>query len=179
MTDEQLVFFCSPTLAGLKTGSLFSCSFHCTEEFRRRNRELKDKGLRVIPLRIRCGTALTYVYRPRNLARDFAAPACRALLDEAGYEGLNPEECVLLLKEKLAAGGEFPHEIGLFLGYPVEDVRGFMEQGSDRCKCTGCWKVYGDETTAKELFRKYDCCTACYLEQLARGTPLRKLAVAV
>ena len=190
MTNEQLVMFCAPTLAGLKTGSLFNCHYVCeegedrcralvVEEFRELNLDFTEKGLRIIPLRIRGGSVLTYLYRPSELARDFSDPACRKLLDEQGYEGLDPEACVLQLKEKLALGGEFPHEIGLFLGYPVEDVRGFIEQGSDCAKCTGCWKVYGDVTSAKELFRKYDCCTACYQRQLAGGTPLKRLAVAV
>lgn len=36
----------------------------------------------------------------------------------------------------------FPHEIGLFLSYPPEDVRGFIEHKGHESKCEGCWKVY-------------------------------------
>lgn len=192
MTHEQLVMFCSPTLAGLKTGSLFNCTYKLQDdgaplareavisEFRELNQDLNPKGLRVIPLLLRQKSVLTYMYRPTELEKDFRDPAVRALLDELGYEGLGTEQCITRLQERLNdREKEFPHEIGLFLGYPVEDVRGFIEQGSDRFKCNGCWKVYGDERAAKELFCKYDRCTACYLNQLAAGTDLCKLAVAV
>lgn len=193
MTHKQLVTQCAPTLAGLKTGSLFNCFCGSggagkaetvdrralLEEFRTLNRVLNRKGLRLIPLQFRETSVLAYLYRPTELERDFDAPACRTLLDKLGYEGLGPEESITQLRAKLEAGEDFPHEIGLFLGYPPEDVRGFIEEGADRCKCTGCWKVYGDVSSAKQQFARYDCCTACYLRQLAAGTPLDRLAVAV
>lgn len=183
MLCEKVVQYCSPTLAGLKTGSLFVCSYAGTAdriEFRSINRDLSKKGLRFIPLRIRDGRVLSYLYRPEDLKRDLEQPACRALLDDLGYEGLSPEQCLIALREKLQDAEEsFPHEIGLFLGYPPEDVRGFIEEEAGACKCTGCWKVYGDEQAARALFAKYDACTACYLRQLACGTTLAQLAVAV
>ena len=40
------------------------------------------------------------------------------------------------------AGGDFPHEIGLLLGYPPEDVSGFIENGGKNFLCSGYWKVY-------------------------------------
>ena len=57
--------------------------------------------------------------------------------------------------EKLRKDSEFPHEIGLFLGYPAEDVKGFIENKAASSKCSGCWKVYGDEQTAMNLFEEY------------------------
>ena len=36
------------------------------------------------------------------------------------------------------------------LGYPAEDVQGFIENETKECKCVGCWKVYGDEEKAKK-----------------------------
>ena len=52
--------------------------------------------------------------------------------------------------QRLGQAAEFPHEIGLFLGYPPEDVQGFLE--NRLCKCVGCWKVYGDEQAAQNGF---------------------------
>lgn len=51
---------------------------------------------------------------------------------------------------------EFPHEIGVFLGYPMEDVIGFIENNDKNCLCTGYWKVYSNPERAKNLFRYYD-----------------------
>ena len=57
MSEEQLVRNCAPTLAGLKTGNLFSCPYTCREELldslRQLNRRLGSKGIRAIPLRLR------------------------------------------------------------------------------------------------------------------------------
>ena len=41
--------------------------------------------------------------------------------------------------------GEFPHEVGLFLSYPPEDVKGFIDHRASGFKCAGLWKVYGNE----------------------------------
>ena len=57
---------------------------------------------------------------------------------------------------------EFPHEIGLFLGYPPDDVEGFIENREKAFKCPGYWKVYGDEEKAKAQFHVISICTACY-----------------
>ena len=37
---------------------------------------------------------------------------------------------------------QFPHEMGLLLGYPIEDVRGFIEHNGCGCLYSGYWKVY-------------------------------------
>ena len=74
--------------------------------------------------------------------------------------------------------GEFPHEVGLFLSYPPEDVKGFIENRAANAKCTGVWKVYGDERQARQTFAKYKKCTQVYCERWQSGSGLDKLAVA-
>ena len=72
--------------------------------------------------------------------------------------------------------GEFPHEVGLFLSYPPEDVKGFLEHRP--CKCVGCWKVYENEEAARKTFAKYKACTRVYCRQLASGIDIERLTVA-
>ncbi len=67
------------------------------------------------------------------------------LLKELGYKSDNADLCVVRLINRVRSSAEFPHEIGIFLGYPPEDVRGFIENSAKKCKCNGCWKVYGNE----------------------------------
>ena len=50
----------------------------------------------------------------------------------------------------------FPHELGLLLGYPAEDVRGFMGIGYKKCLYTGYWKVYEKAEEKIALFSEYD-----------------------
>ncbi|MBQ7128480.1 MAG: DUF3793 family protein, partial [Clostridia bacterium] len=74
---------------------------------------------------------------------------------------------------------QFPHEVGLFLGYPPEDVKGFIENNAKCSKCVGCWKVYGDEEKAKKCFENYKKCTRIYKELYLKGKTIERLTVAV
>ena len=183
MSEELLVRFCSPTLAGLKTGSMVTCPFATREELgcelRRLNRAFIPKGLRILPLRYRGGRALLYLYRPEMLRRDLADPAAAQMLACRGYVWRSPARSIAHLIERLRTQDEFPHEVGLFLGYPPVDVRGFIENRAANYKCCGIWKVYGDEQKAKELFAKYKKCTDIYCERYKAGCGIDELAVAV
>lgn len=181
MSDDYIVRNCAPTLAGLKTGNMFTCPFDSREALldsvRQMNRRLGPKGLRVVPLRFSERKALIYIYRPRKLSADLADSSAAEILESCGYSGTRCEQCVGHLVRKLRCQEDFPHEIGLFLGYPPEDVRGFIEQGPDCCKCSGCWKVYGNEAAARKKFDQYKKCTRVYLDQWANGKDIERLAV--
>lgn len=181
VSEEYIVRHAAPTLAGLKTGSVFSCPFESREdlkaELRRLNTRLCRKGLRVLPLRITHNRALLYLYRPQRLKSDLRHACAEDILLQSGYRPECCEECVARLGKKLRSSGEFPHEIGLFLGYPPEDVRGFMENNACNCKCVGCWKVYGDEAAAQKTFRLYKKCTRVYCDRWQKGSSLEKLTV--
>ena len=50
----------------------------------------------------------------------------------------------------------FPHELGVFLEYPLYDIQEFMRQGGKNSKICGYWKVYDREDYAKNIFSLYD-----------------------
>lgn len=181
MSEELVIRYCAPTLAGIKTGSLFSYAPETGEdlraEIRRLNRMLVRKGLRVLPLSKQRRRVMIYVYRPDRLRADFRGAQTGALLRQHGYCSGRPEQCVAALMAKLRDQEDFPHEIGLFLGYPPEDVRGFMEHRGCGCKCVGYWKVYGDVQRATELFARYQQCTDIYLHAWQNGKSIEELAV--
>ena len=178
MSDETVIRFCAPTLAALKTGSLFACPKETEQELqagvRELNRRLAGKGLCVLPMR-RGANGLVYVCRPGRLARDLSDPHAQALLCGCGYPCGETGACLRQLGERMRRQREFPHEIGLFLGYPPEDVEGFMKH--QRAKCVGCWKVYGDVERAQRLFERYARCTAVYLRRYAQGSSSERLTV--
>ena len=171
----------SPTLAGMKTGSLFTCPFAGEQAMqdcvRCWNHTLAAKGLRVLPLRWQGQRALIYLYRPARLAKDLQCPEARALLAPRGYCCDDPTRCVGRLMQRLREAEEFPHEIGLFLSYPPEDVRGFIQSPACGFKCVGCWKVYGDAAAARRTFGQYRRCTERFCARFAQGTTLDRLAV--
>ena len=181
MSEEILVKQGAPTLAGIKTGSLFPCPYESKQtlmkDVRKLNQILVPKGLCLLPLHLAEKRALLYLYRPRELERDLTDQMAAEVLRKAGYPPLNSERCVVRLIQRLAEEKEFPHEIGLFLSYPPEDVRGFIENKACRFKCAGLWKVYGDEERAKELFRQYKRCTDRCCALWRAGSGLAQLAV--
>ena len=180
MSEETVVRLCAPTLAGMKTASLFAQEYASRRqvqgEVRQLNRVLVPRGLRAMPLHYGRRRALIYLYRPGRLRQDLRKEQAEAILRSRGYDPEKPEQCIRRLRLRLGAEGEFPHEIGLFLGYPPEDVAGFIGHGT--CKCVGCWKVYGDEESAKKAFRQYKACTEVYCNRMRMGATLRELIVA-
>ena len=181
MSEEMVIRCCAPTMARLKTGNMFSCPFETygqmTDDLRRLNQRLGPKGLRILPLRWQNGKALLYLYRPRMLERDLRDPLAQKLLSECGYTCENASFCLIRLISRLRTEADFPHEVGLFLGYPPADVEGFMHR-KDSYKLCGLWKVYDDVESALRQFARCRHCTKVYLECLSRGFTLDRLAVA-
>ena len=180
MSEELFVRQCAPTLAGIKTGNMFRTAYADEQELvsqiREMNQRLREKGLCLIPLRFREGKALLYLYRPERLQLDLKNDLARRTLLDAGYENQSPERCVVNLIRRLQ-GDEFPHEIGLFLSYPPEDVQGFIDNHARNFKLSGLWKVYGDEAYARAAFAKYKKCTDIYCRSWRSGASLEELAV--
>ena len=90
---------------------------------------------------------------------------------------LRPRRRMQELVRRLNRGKDFPHEIGLFLGYPAEDVSGFIRHGARCAKCVGTWKVYGDEESARKKFALYQKCTRLYCEAYRKHNNLDRLLV--
>lgn len=179
MPEARLIRQCAPTLAGLKSGSLFLYPCPFSPSLRATllgwNRLLIPNGLRILPLRADHRGTLLYLYRPKFLSADLTAPTALCLLARCGYSVGDPNRCLVQLIRRLQKPDFFPHEIGLFLGYPPEDVQGFMEHRGRHFKCAGLWKVYGDADAAQETFRQYRLCTAFYCARWAAGSRLDQL----
>lgn len=203
MQELLLVTHCAPTLAGMKTGNLFNCRYSDRGQLERTveswNQMFGRKGLSVRILKAEDERALIYVYRQNRLEKDLADERVREFLQKQGYpfvtgksrrsenmpehagstDKISMDGMLEHLAERIKGNAEFPHEIGLFLGYPFEDVKGFIENRGQNCKCVGCWKVYTDECAAQRLFEKYQWCTEVYCRKFREGIPIQQLVVSV
>lgn len=181
--ERCIIEHCSPTLAGLKPASLFSCSMAAEESLLEEIRELNMKlGKRDIVISVmtkKDGRALIYVYRKSMLKKAIENEETLKFLKDYGYRNLTFEKAVARLKNRLAESDGFPHEIGVFLGYPLGDVKGFIENEGRNCKCVGCWKVYCDECEAVRTFEKFKKCTGIYRNLYEKGRSVLQLTVAV
>lgn len=182
MLDEYLVTHSAPTLASIKTANLFNYKILLNEDIEAQvkawNNRLNPKGVTIVILRKREERALLYVYRENMLQNDLARPGVTEFMSSYGYSGLNLAETIERLKIRVNQGQDFPHEIGLFLSYPLEDVIGFITNNGKCCKCCGCWKVYHDEAGAKQLFRRFRLCKDYYMTMFCQGRSVEQLTVA-
>ncbi len=183
--EKYLIEHCSPTLAGLKTANMFSLDIKSDDDFRvqinRLNLLMQPKGVKLAVLHIKDGRALVYVYRPEMLARDFRKNGTVDFMKQYGYfsnDNINTNKAIKLLCKQFSLSDSFPHEIGVFLGYPLEDVVGFIENGGKNCKCCGCWKVYCNECEAMKQFERFKKCSRIYKELWHSGRSIMKLTVA-
>ncbi len=135
--ETVMIEQCAPVLAGLKPAGLFRYETRDCADLARRvrswNEQLASKGLSVRVLKgcIRTHQFLIYVYREARLRAIFADEAVRAFLAREGYQLPQSREqtgiMLTQLSRRLCCSAEFPHEIGVFLGYPLTDVVGFIE----------------------------------------------------
>lgn len=180
--EQGLIRHCSPTLASLKTASLFTVSFSSAKELNYILREwnvlLSDKGIAMLKLHENNGRALIYVFRKSRLRSDLNCPEIRSFLRENGYSSSNIGKALRTLRSHFIRLEEFPHEIGLFLGYPVGDVIGFIRNKGQNCKCCGCWKVYCNECEAEKTFARFKKCEQVYMRLWENGHSVRQLTVA-
>ena len=182
MSEDLLVRNCSPTLAGIKPANLFSCKYpsqHALMQYIRRiNRTLVPKGIRVMVMRAEEGRALIYVFRYTALEKVLKNAQAVRILKHFGYRENRVEPCLCRLLSRCQEREDFPHEIGLFLGYPPEDVIGFIQNKARNQKCTGFWKVYGDPVAAQKTFDKYRRCTHANCTHFEQGKSIDRLTVA-
>ncbi len=111
------------------------------------------------------------------LAADLDDLRAQAILSRYNYNNLTVSQAIERLSERLSVYEEFPHEIGLFLGYPPEDVEGFICNKGQNCSLCRYWKVYGNKDEALRRFAKYDKCKAVYKKLWQEGGDILRLTV--
>ena len=186
--ETVMIEQCAPVLAGLKPAGLFRYETRDCADLAHRvrswNEQLNGKGLRVRVMKgcARTHRFLIYVYREAQLSAVLADRAVQEFLRQEGYQlPAEQEQTGALLNQlsrRLCCQAEFPHEIGVFLGYPLPDVVGFIENRGQNFTCCGCWKSYGEPAAARRRFDQLSKCTAVYLRLFHSGTPIARLTVA-
>ena len=181
LLEKYLIQHCAPTLANLKTASLFSLNIApdaLEEQLLIWNQQLQQKGLFLMLLTQLAGRSLVYVCRTSHLRKDLGQPQVAHFLSQYGYAGTDVDQALAHLRERLQEQSSFPHEIGVFLGYPLGDVMGFICNGGKNCKCEGPWKVYCNERQALHQFARLQKCREVYTKLWQQGRSIWQLTVA-
>lgn len=180
--EQTLAFHCAPSLSGLKPADLIN--WQLPEQG---GEELLDsyaallsgRGICLRVLRRRGRRCLLLVYRPELLDEWLARRQVSEILAREGYPVSEGRNAMLDALARRLAARDFPHEIGLFLGYPPADVEGFRRNKGRNCKLSGLWKVYDQVEETARRFQAFDLCRAALCAQLAEGKTLAQLLPAV
>ena len=122
------------------------------------------------------------LYRADALESVLMWPQTRSFLHTCGYhlEEECMEEMLYRLAERFSLYKEgridFPHEMGIFLGYPLGDVKGFIEHQGKNYLCSGYWKVYQNEHKAQRTFYLYRSVKEKVLKMLEEGMALQDIS---
>ena len=173
----QMILHCAPVLKNVKVSSMFTipigfdrivCSF------------LYRTGIRYHCLCRGAKRDLILLYREEKLEEYLNQPQVAEFLVACGYGNSSLKASLRYLGERISwyynRSQEFPHETGLFLGYPLEDVEGFIRFGGKNYRHIGYWKVYGQVEQAKETFRLYDEAKNTAVAEFFSGKTIREIA---
>lgn len=138
---------------------------------------LADSPLQALTLRQKENGDLMLFYAPELLRSHLQQPETAAFLRQLGYLAPDNLQTTLVeLLDRFYTGTDIPHEIGIFLGYPLKDVAGFM--GCSDTPCTACrqWRIYGDPAPSLALSDRYSACRRGMASQLSEtGDPVALL----
>lgn len=164
----HLMLECAEVLAGVKPANLISlgnrsqpCGRNLYQLWQSHNEELATRlaGLTIKVLQTKEKSLLLLCYNNDHLQRHLAHTGIRKLLHKAGYEADASNAALLAeLCQRIKKNHSFPHEIGLFIGYPAKDVAAFMGLIKLPFACQCLWKVYGNPAQSLDLAEQYRCC---------------------
>lgn len=173
-TEYALGVHCGVTFANLKPASLFWLKKENNGDLEYYRRCFAKKNFRFVTMKEEPGRLLFYVFRYDALKKVLFEEKNKIFLRDRGYEYGSVCGAVVRLREKMSEQAAFPHEIGIFLGYPLEDVCGFIGNAKGSC-LAGYWKVYGEPEKKAKLFTRYKKCSECICGKLMQGRPLTSI----
>ncbi len=174
--DKLLAEYCAPTLLLEKPACLVTCSKkrfpNGKDLVNEYNCAFSEKGWALEILKETDTAYLLLVYHVALLEHCISCKQQQEVLKQEGYASISCDACLQCLKQRFHDFDTFPHEIGVFLGYPIEDILAFKEHSGKNFTYSGYWKVYHNEEQAKQTFATYNHCRDFLTDKLAQGEPL-------
>ena len=174
--EVQLLLQCAPMIAGLKASNLLIIASENEADARRILNGTKISCARLA--RMDKKTTML-IYHEQWVKEYLASREVSELLRVLGYEGKGFYEVLHSVRKKyrsyMKKEGEFPHELGLLLGYPAEDVKGYMDNKGRNYLCTGYWQVYADPASKLNLFQKFELARGRLIRAIFDGKEIQEL----
>lgn len=173
---KQLALQCAPLLMGIKVSNIFIIGIE-EEQY---VKALFEASIISYEVLFKCEKRIVFfLYHKEQLQKHLSEHGQQRLMRQLGYTENNLEEimrqlagryqCYMTFKE------QFPHELGILLGYPYEDVEAFIKYQGKGCLCSGYWKVYSDVKTAEKTFENYDRAKQRVFKMVEKGMDIQEI----
>ena len=153
----QLALQCAPVISGIKISNLLTIP---AKSLRELSAVLKKTELSFRILYPGRERLVILIYRETELKEYLEREEVMAFIYKCGYETSDISKIFPVFVKRymryMELKQDFPHELGLFLGYPIEDVEGFIKENGKNYLYSGYWKVYKDAELKIRLFKNYE-----------------------
>lgn len=174
----QVAVQCAPVLKGVKISNLVTVR---PGNWRPIREGLRQSRIICVPLYQDRQKEVLFLYRYERLEEHLRKEQVQSFLQHCGYGDCSIAEVLKLLRKRYrdyaGAGGAFPHELGVLLEYPIEDVKGFIVNQGQNSLTARYWKVYHNRQEAERIFRMYDEAKEQALWEIIQGSSLGEVAV--
>ena len=172
----QIVMHCGPVFAGIKPSNTVTLDFH---DSRKLMETFRGSGIKCALIYAGSQKCLWLLYREQEVQEYLMKPGHRKFLKDCGYSSFQLKDILHALRERYhlykTKQQEFPHELGLILGYPLCDVTGFIEYQGRNYLYSGYWKIYENLEETRKLFDLYDHIRYYMVKQVEYGKSLEQL----
>ncbi|TGE38239.1 DUF3793 family protein [Desulfosporosinus fructosivorans] len=116
---------------------------------------LRDKNIKLREIKTQNGRVQVLFYHSTSLDNALCNKVNLKFLRGLGYpQQYSVEGYVNYLVTRLNKK-DFPHEIGLFLGYPLKDVLGYIGHPSLKLVKINGWKIYGNDKLSNKRYESF------------------------
>lgn len=175
--ELKIAYQCAPLIAGLSPANLLMVG---EEELHQVRMLLKKAGISYYIVAMTGEKTALLLFDRQRLETYLGKEEVERVFRELGYQDLSLGRLLYVFRrhyeEYLRCAGHFPHEMGLLLGYPVEDVVGYMRNDGENSLYTGYWKVYENLADKLQLFGMFEKAREYLIQMLSAGMGIVEIA---
>ncbi|WP_099202998.1 DUF3793 family protein [Miniphocaeibacter massiliensis] len=160
LLEQYLINHCAPTLCGVKIANLISVPLKDIEliDIQSVNKLINKHNMHLYLLRKNSKSMLLYIFNISDLTKRLKKNNVKDFLDKYYYPLNSVFDILEHLKFRINSNKEFPHEIGIFLDYPLSDIESYILNRGKNFIFVGTWKVYNDIEFALKRFNSFKLC---------------------
>lgn len=171
--ETQLAIQCAPLITGLKPSNLLIIP---NANLVKVKQILKNSNISYFLLLVQEQKTTLLLYSKQQLEAWLSEKRTIFFLRKMGYQKASLCEVLPVFQMRyqkyMSDSLDFPHEIGILLGYPLGDVEGFIQNSGKNYLYTGYWKVYENLAEKLKLFNRFEIARKTLLQLVSRGVSM-------